>query len=548
MMKATEAERLVAAFGRDGWVMVRSAVASDVMSSLQRQVEAELQSPSIAAESGGVSVSLHRRETWPAGEARRVVEVTPPGEAPHWQQLTSSPQLKAALDALLGQGCWELPVNSAAPATGGRVPVRHWYAPVTFPDDPHTSSEPVLPALEAQSGLAWAPVNRRGELWRGWHVDIGPGFPTDAQRTFGGHPFQGCVVLLLGSRWLEGGGGTALIRGSHRWVGAALRAAGERGLRHDELNTWASREAAARREAGVLRLASEAAPGAEPEVVQVCGEAGDVVLVHPWLVHGGSCNKRAAPRLLLNGMARVSEAAFASGGVRTLRMLGAAPGRLGAAPLECSPPGPSLACASVAAGGAREQRPAAPSVQVGGDGGQRRDESRRAAAGAGSRCVVGTEGAGRDVGEPDTESELRLARVRAEGATPIPRARAGGASPTPPDSNPRPFPSPAASSSSPPTRDTDGDDPSESELLLPLSKRRAPAAVDALAAEVARLALAAEAGPRRVPDPSLPRVSLIVPAHNAAWCLGEALGSVLAQVNPLPPLTLNLIVTLNPKT
>ena len=181
-MEATEAERLVSAFGRDGWVTVRGAVAADVMSALERQVATELQSPSIAAESGQVSISLHRRETWPAGEARRVVEVTPPGDVPHWQRLVSSPLLVAALDALLGQGCWELPVNSAAPAAGGRVPVRHWYAPVTFPDDRHTSSY--------QPGLAWAPVNRRGELWRGWHVDIGPGFPTDAQRTFDGHPFQ----------------------------------------------------------------------------------------------------------------------------------------------------------------------------------------------------------------------------------------------------------------------------------------------------------------------------------------------------------------------
>jgi len=76
-------------------------------------------------------------------------------------------------------------------------------------------------------------------------------------------------VLLLGSRWVAGGGGTALIRGSHRWVGAALHSAGESGLRHDELNGWAAREAAARREAGLLRVASEVNGEVEPEIVQV---------------------------------------------------------------------------------------------------------------------------------------------------------------------------------------------------------------------------------------------------------------------------------------
>jgi hypothetical protein len=34
---------------------------------------------------------------------------------------------------------------------------------------------------------------------------------------------------------------------------------------------------------------------------------------------------------------------------------------------------------------------------------------------------------------------------------------------------------------------------------------------------------------RRPLDDSLPAVSIIVPAHNAAWCLGEALASILAQ-------------------
>jgi hypothetical protein len=138
---ASEVERLVSAFGEDGWVALRGAVAPDVVAALQRQVEDELEAPSIAAESGCASASLRRRETWPSADARRVVEVTPPGDKPHWSLLVTSPPLVAALDALLGHGCWEVPVNPPAPAGGGWVPVRHWYAPVAFPDDPHCSNQ-----------------------------------------------------------------------------------------------------------------------------------------------------------------------------------------------------------------------------------------------------------------------------------------------------------------------------------------------------------------------------------------------------------------------
>lgn len=44
-------------------------------------------------------------------------------------------------------------------------------------------------------------------------------------------------------------------------MGAALRAAGAEGLRHEELNAWAAAEAGARREAGMLRTEGEVAGG-----------------------------------------------------------------------------------------------------------------------------------------------------------------------------------------------------------------------------------------------------------------------------------------------
>ena len=217
-------------FAQEGYAYVRGAVSADVMDALNKQVAAELLSPSIAAESGEVAVALDQPETWPSGEARRVVEVTPPGGGAHWEQLVSSPKLIEALDAILGKGAWELPVNGPAPVDGGRVEVRHWYAPIAFPSEAAASAAAAsTPAAAASTpaAAAWTPINRRGVLWRGFHLDIGPGFDTDELRTLAGHPFQGCVILLLGSEWTGGGGGTALVRGSHRWVHAALKHAGE---------------------------------------------------------------------------------------------------------------------------------------------------------------------------------------------------------------------------------------------------------------------------------------------------------------------------------
>ena len=249
-------------FAQDGFAYVRGAVSRSVMAALRHQVAAELIAPSIAAESGEVAVALDRPETWPAGEARRVVEVTPPGGGAHWDELVSSPKLVAALDAILGKGAWELPANGLAPENGGRVEVRHWYAPIAFPAHPppdasngggggngassgssggkgggggEDSEGDVTMAIQAGAGSAggsaagqrcggsirgegapsrhevighagagWVPINRRGQRWRGFHLDIGPGFDTDEMRTLRGHPYQGCVVLLLGSDWTAG--------------------------------------------------------------------------------------------------------------------------------------------------------------------------------------------------------------------------------------------------------------------------------------------------------------------------------------------------------
>ena len=57
-------------------------------------------------------------------------------------------------------------------------------------------------------------------------------------------------------------------------------------------------------------------------------DAGAVALLHPWLAHCGTTNLSDAPRLMANGMVRVTPEAFArDGGVRVLAGLADVPGK-----------------------------------------------------------------------------------------------------------------------------------------------------------------------------------------------------------------------------
>ena len=179
----------------------------------------------------------------------------------------------------------------------------------------------------------WEPVNRRRVRGKGWHVDIGPGFDTDWRRKLAGHPCQGAVALVLLSDWAPGGGGTAFIRGSHRWVAREIASREPDGVRHQELNAWVIRTVAEASASGRLPLAHDAEALRERSdrlgiVEQIVGRAGAVALLHPWLAHCGTTNLSDAPRLMANGMVRVTPEAFArDGGVRVLAGLADVPGK-----------------------------------------------------------------------------------------------------------------------------------------------------------------------------------------------------------------------------
>ena len=167
---------------------------------------------------------------------------------------------------------------------------------------------------------------------------MGPGFLNDEPRVPAGDCRQGAVLLVLLSDCAAGAGGTALLPGSHRWVAAevaARAAAGGAPHTHEELNAWCVARMRALTEAGRVMLpgcaaaAAEATGGEWPAwggggdvaVEQVTGAAGDIVLLHPLLLHSGTTNASNSPRLMLNGMTRIRPDIFAARGARLLRAL-----------------------------------------------------------------------------------------------------------------------------------------------------------------------------------------------------------------------------------
>ena len=190
--------------------------------------------------------------------------------------------------------------------------------------------QPVIPEdseLELAAAKSWHPVNRRRMLNRGWHLDIGAGFSTDELRTPEGHPFQGAIILLFLSDCEPGCGGTAFIRGSHKWVASHVRAKG--GIVHKELNSWAIELVGELSSAGRLPLsyeidAREAENAMSREdidgvIEQLVGKAGTVALLHPWMIHSGTSNLSSRVRYLANGMARVKQEWFDKEGIPILK-------------------------------------------------------------------------------------------------------------------------------------------------------------------------------------------------------------------------------------
>jgi Phytanoyl-CoA dioxygenase (PhyH) len=136
-----------------------------------------------------------------------------------------------------------------------------------------------------------------------WHLD----FPASRSRP----GLVGVRIFTCLAELPAGGGGTVFVAGSHRLVqkaardGEHLRSADAR-MRLIRAYPWVkalcSRDEKADR---VRRFMSKGTivDGVEVRVVEMIGEAGDVVLVHPMILHAPAMNCSSVPRLVLSATA-----------------------------------------------------------------------------------------------------------------------------------------------------------------------------------------------------------------------------------------------------
>ena len=345
--KSSTEETILQQFLNVGFVQLNQVIDQETVNSFIDQIRTELRrTTNVEKERSIGRVELEDQSTWPKKGARRVVECAPVGVGGHWEKLKSSQKFCSALDEIVGPSCWELPLNK--PRVSDRsLHIRHWYFPITFPETLYHNSHQLQNSLskpgsvfphpavlrsnreevqedgpymneEIDAPARWQPVSRRRVRGKGWHLDSGPGFGNDDLRTSKGHPYQCVVVLLLLSDCLPGGGGTCLYPYSHKIVERKLQEIDGAGMTHHELNTWCvsqmkdliERKKISLVPGGVQKFRSSE----DGAVTQIVGRAGDVVLMHPLLIHSGTTNLRTTLRLMGNGMVRMKKDVYDSRG------------------------------------------------------------------------------------------------------------------------------------------------------------------------------------------------------------------------------------------
>ncbi|GAA4928158.1 hypothetical protein GCM10023334_034490 [Nonomuraea thailandensis] len=193
----------------------------------------------------GHGIDPARPDTWSPAEPRGLGGLSRQGV---FDRL-GSPAVVAAIGALLGRRDWPRPSGWGGPL-------------VTFP----TPGRWEVPA-------------------GGWHLDF---------------PARGAHGITLLLKWLgylapvgPRGGGTVVLAGSHRLVAAFLRQAGE--AEPGRSATVRDAILGPRPRLRDLRRATGA------KVVELTGEPGDVVFLHPHLLHAPAANRSRSPRFMVTG-------------------------------------------------------------------------------------------------------------------------------------------------------------------------------------------------------------------------------------------------------
>ncbi|MFQ5739853.1 MAG: phytanoyl-CoA dioxygenase family protein [Acidobacteriota bacterium] len=185
-----------------------------------------------------------------------------------------SPRIRSALDNLLGKDNWR------QPSSWGQILV-------TFPAKSWSWNS----LFQGQVKLSRIP----------WHTDFSYDTPP--------HEIWGAQVFCLLADLEPGGGGTLAIEGSHHLIRKFVVQASR-----ETLQKMKRARQAFLKSHPWLQQVSRAVSGPRPEawmarqraviddipvrVVELTGQAGDVYLTHPWLLHAPSPNCNARPRLM----------------------------------------------------------------------------------------------------------------------------------------------------------------------------------------------------------------------------------------------------------
>jgi hypothetical protein len=220
---------LIDDFCEEGFLVVRGAVAPDIVRACRNVIEAELRA---------LSVDAHDPATW----TEPIVRIPCP-EVPAFAAAGTSPALWKMYDALLGPGCWV-----QRQGVGGTIPVR-------FP----SKKDP-------------------GDA--GWHID--GSYNVEGQWWVNVHSrYRGLLSLILFTDVGENDAPTEVIVGSHLDIPRILAPYGEAGVFFGDVS--------AEIPAATFRRPSAFATG----------DAGDVFICHPFLVHRATWPHRGVkPRII----------------------------------------------------------------------------------------------------------------------------------------------------------------------------------------------------------------------------------------------------------
>jgi hypothetical protein len=170
-----------------------------------------------------------------------------------------------------------------------RTALDQLFGPAGWTEPPHQGQ--VLVTLP--TGESWSLPHRQ------WHTDVGFDLPQDE--------LVGVKVWALLGDLEPGGGGTPQVAGSHRVIARYLNTTRERNFStvRDQVlasHPWFLHLTREDRTSAAELMTESDLDGVPVRVVELTGQAGDVYLTHPWILHSIAPNARDTPRMMRSRM------------------------------------------------------------------------------------------------------------------------------------------------------------------------------------------------------------------------------------------------------